>query len=149
MAILPRNTRVSGGCSRRDLRTGVTDAQAWAQHRAPGPGPGPGTDTDPGYRYRAPGPGTALTGDMAEENSEASSRFLFPFKPYSIQEEFMSALYDVLEEGKIGIFESPTGTNSSDVDGKEPEAKDLGAELDWITDFVQKKAERDLVDKLK
>ncbi|XP_048404347.1 ATP-dependent DNA helicase DDX11 isoform X1 [Stegostoma tigrinum] len=129
---------------------------------------------------------------MAEENSEASSRFLFPFKPYSIQEEFMSALYDVLEAGKIGIFESPTGTgkslslicgaltwlrdfeekkkveaaqlledhvpqqglshhtqNASDVDGKGPEAKVLGAELDWITDFVQKKAERDLVDKLK
>ncbi|XP_072408554.1 ATP-dependent DNA helicase DDX11 isoform X1 [Chiloscyllium punctatum] len=125
---------------------------------------------------------------MAEEKP----RFLFPFKPYSIQEDFMNALYHVLEAGKIGIFESPTGTGKSlslicgaltwlrdfeekkkleaaqlledhvpqqelcqdpqnpcGVDGKELEAKALGAELDWITEFVQKKAERDLVDKLK
>ncbi|XP_051886100.1 ATP-dependent DNA helicase DDX11 [Pristis pectinata] len=129
---------------------------------------------------------------MAEETGHTSSRFLFPFKPYSIQEEFMTALYNVLEEGKIGIFESPTGTgkslslicgaltwlkdfeekkkleaaqlledrlpqqwqsqdlqNSSDFSTKESEAKAPGGELDWITEFVQKKAERDLVDKLK
>lgn len=36
--------------------------------------------------------------------------FLFPFPPYSIQEEFMKHLYSALEEGKLGIFESPTGT---------------------------------------
>uniref|UniRef100_UPI00398E4C92 ATP-dependent DNA helicase DDX11 n=1 Tax=Pristiophorus japonicus TaxID=55135 RepID=UPI00398E4C92 len=129
---------------------------------------------------------------MAEEKPQASSRFLFPFKPYSIQEEFMTALYNVLEAGKIGIFESPTGTgkslslicgaltwlrdfeekkkleaaqlledrvplqgqsqdlqNSSGVGSKESVAKASGGELDWITEFVQKKAERDLVDKLK
>ncbi|XP_041072361.1 ATP-dependent DNA helicase DDX11 [Carcharodon carcharias] len=129
---------------------------------------------------------------MAEEKSHAAPRFLFPFKPYSIQEEFMTALYNVLEGGKIGIFESPTGTgkslslicgaltwlrdfeekkkleaaqlledrapqqglsqdlqNSSGVDCKGSEAKASGGELDWITEFVQKKAERDLVDKLK
>ncbi|XP_078076411.1 ATP-dependent DNA helicase DDX11 isoform X2 [Mustelus asterias] len=128
---------------------------------------------------------------MAEEKLQASSRFLFPFKPYSIQEEFMTALYNVLEAGKIGIFESPTGTgkslslicgaltwlrdfeekkkleaaqlledrapqqglsqdlqNSTAVNSKESGAKASG-ELDWITEFVQKKAERDLVDKLK
>ncbi|XP_038636561.1 ATP-dependent DNA helicase DDX11 [Scyliorhinus canicula] len=128
---------------------------------------------------------------MAEEKSHASSRFRFPFKPYSIQEEFMTALYNVIEAGKIGIFESPTGTgkslslicgaltwlrdfeekkkleaaqlfedrapqqglsqelqNSTSVDCKKSEAKASG-ELDWITEFVQKKAERDLVDKLK
>ncbi|XP_060695508.1 ATP-dependent DNA helicase DDX11 isoform X2 [Hemiscyllium ocellatum] len=129
---------------------------------------------------------------MAEEKSHTSPRFLFPFKPYSIQEDFMNALYHVLEAGKIGIFESPTGTgkslslicgaltwlrdfeekkkleaaqllehhvpqqrlsqdpqNPSGVDGKVSEAKASGAELDWITEFVQKKAERDLIDKLK
>ncbi|KAG9337298.1 hypothetical protein JZ751_028866 [Albula glossodonta] len=37
-------------------------------------------------------------------------RFPFPYKPYSIQEQFMEALYRTLDEGKIGIFESPTGT---------------------------------------
>ena len=36
----------------------------------------------------------------------------FPFPPYSIQNEFMNSLYDTLSKGKIGIFESPTGTVS-------------------------------------
>uniref|UniRef100_A0A4W3J3M5 ATP-dependent DNA helicase DDX11 n=1 Tax=Callorhinchus milii TaxID=7868 RepID=A0A4W3J3M5_CALMI len=113
---------------------------------------------------------------MAEEKSQASSKFPFPYKPYTIQEQFMTALYDVLEAGKIGIFESPTGTGKSlslicgaltwlrDFEEKKKleaaqlladrvsdklEAKASGGELDWITEFVQKKAERDLVDKLK
>lgn len=36
--------------------------------------------------------------------------FGFPFEPYSIQKDFMKELYKVLSDGKIGIFESPTGT---------------------------------------
>ncbi|XP_069759331.1 ATP-dependent DNA helicase DDX11 isoform X3 [Narcine bancroftii] len=128
---------------------------------------------------------------MAEEKDETTLKFPFPFKPYSIQEEFMTALYSVLDEGKIGIFESPTGTGKSlslicgaltwlrdfeekkkleaaqlledrlpqqwqsqdlqlsSVGSKESKSKSSGGELDWITEFVQKKAERDLVDKLK
>ena len=39
--------------------------------------------------------------------------FPFPFKPYSIQEDFMRDLYQCIETGKLGIFESPTGTVSS------------------------------------
>jgi chromosome transmission fidelity protein 1 len=39
--------------------------------------------------------------------------FPFPFEPYSIQRDFMKALYDVLEDGCCGIFESPTGTGKS------------------------------------
>ena len=38
--------------------------------------------------------------------------FGFPFEPYSIQKDFMTELYKVLSDGKIGIFESPTGTVS-------------------------------------
>lgn len=38
--------------------------------------------------------------------------FPFPFPPYDIQEDFMKTLYDVLENGGVGIFESPTGTVS-------------------------------------
>lgn len=38
--------------------------------------------------------------------------FPFPFSPYSIQKDFMTSLYAVLEERKLGIFESPTGTVS-------------------------------------
>ncbi|KAJ8733182.1 hypothetical protein PYW08_001480 [Mythimna loreyi] len=39
--------------------------------------------------------------------------FPFPFKPYEIQEKFMRELYSTLEEQKLGIFESPTGTGKS------------------------------------
>ena len=38
--------------------------------------------------------------------------FSFPFKPYDIQIDFMKKLYETLEGGNIGIFESPTGTVS-------------------------------------
>lgn len=35
--------------------------------------------------------------------------FHHPFEPYAIQQEFMSALYACIEDGCVGIFESPTG----------------------------------------
>eukprot|EP01102_Stenamoeba_stenopodia_P013873 TRINITY_DN4548_c0_g1_i3.p2 TRINITY_DN4548_c0_g1~~TRINITY_DN4548_c0_g1_i3.p2 ORF type:complete len:124 (+),score=33.86 TRINITY_DN4548_c0_g1_i3:93-464(+) len=34
----------------------------------------------------------------------------FPFDPYEIQQQFMDNLYRTLEDGGVGIFESPTGT---------------------------------------
>lgn len=36
--------------------------------------------------------------------------FDFPFPPYDIQQQFMKTLYSSLEDEKLGIFESPTGT---------------------------------------
>ncbi|XP_033490740.2 ATP-dependent DNA helicase DDX11 [Epinephelus lanceolatus] len=114
--------------------------------------------------------------------SGGRSQFPFPYQPYHIQEQFMQALYTALDQGKVGIFESPTGTGKSlslicgalswltDYEEKKrQEAAALlhegevalststaqssttssSAEPDWITDFVQKKAERDLVSKLK
>ncbi|XP_069484673.1 ATP-dependent DNA helicase DDX11 isoform X2 [Ambystoma mexicanum] len=116
--------------------------------------------------------------------------FPFPYQPYSIQEDFMAALYRVLESGKIGIFESPTGTGKSlslicgaltwlkdfEEKKKREESEALAGankemnrnertpdtfvhrsveqltsslEPDWITQFVQKKEERDMVDRLK
>jgi len=36
--------------------------------------------------------------------------FPFPFEPYSIQQDFMRDLYKCIEQGNLGIFESPTGT---------------------------------------
>ncbi|KAM8861765.1 ATP-dependent DNA helicase DDX11 isoform 6-T6 [Synchiropus picturatus] len=109
------------------------------------------------------------------------SSFPFPFQPYRIQEEFMRSLYGALDQGKVGIFESPTGTGKSlslicgaltwltDLENKKQQetaamlqdgeaalssscadpSTSSTAEPDWITDFVQKKAERDLVSKLK
>ncbi|KAJ8245621.1 hypothetical protein GJAV_G00272710 [Gymnothorax javanicus] len=123
----------------------------------------------------------------AADMEPGAVRFPFPYQPYSIQEEFMEALHRVLDEGKIGIFESPTGTGKSlslicgslawlrdHEERKRKEAAKLleeaesvgekesgqgsassstdassSAEPDWIRDFVEKRAERDLVSKLK
>jgi chromosome transmission fidelity protein 1 len=41
---------------------------------------------------------------------QRSHDFHHPYTPYAIQETFMEAVYQVLEEGKVGILESPTGT---------------------------------------
>ena len=38
--------------------------------------------------------------------------FHHPYTPYAIQETFMSTVYEVLGDGKVGILESPTGTVS-------------------------------------
>ncbi|XP_045444321.1 ATP-dependent DNA helicase DDX11 isoform X1 [Pipistrellus kuhlii] len=131
---------------------------------------------------------------MADKNQEIGGiHFPFPFTPYSIQKDFMAVLYQVLEDGKIGIFESPTGTGKSlslicgalswlrdfeqkkrqeeahllktgtapSSDGKDqppfilsshqktPDTLRPPGEPDWVTQFVQKKEERDLVDRLK
>ncbi|KAJ8790836.1 hypothetical protein J1605_020930 [Eschrichtius robustus] len=112
---------------------------------------------------------------MADKTEEAGGvHFPFPFTPYAIQKDFMAALYQVLEAGKIGIFESPTGTKKREEeerlleagadplnDGKDqapcpppschesPGSPRAAGEPDWVTQFVQKKEERDLVDRLK
>ena len=42
----------------------------------------------------------------------AKRDFHHPYRPYNIQYELMDALYDCINDGKVGIFESPTGTFS-------------------------------------
>jgi hypothetical protein len=53
-------------------------------------------------------------GDEAEKAQDQPSHdsrdFHHPYTPYSIQEMFMSTVYQVLKDGKVGILESPTGT---------------------------------------
>uniref|UniRef100_A0A9L0SIQ1 DEAD/H-box helicase 11 n=1 Tax=Equus caballus TaxID=9796 RepID=A0A9L0SIQ1_HORSE len=130
---------------------------------------------------------------MANKTPEVGDiHFPFPFTPYSIQKDFMAELYQVLEAGKIGIFESPTGTGKSlslicgalswlrDFEQKKrqeearlletgtlplkvgkdqppslssscqetPDVLRPAGEPDWVAQFVQKKEERDLVDRL-
>lgn len=36
----------------------------------------------------------------------------FPYEPYPIQQDFMEALYETIDAGQIGLFESPTGAAS-------------------------------------
>ncbi|CAO2654545.1 Nn.00g112780.m01.CDS01 [Neocucurbitaria sp. VM-36] len=48
---------------------------------------------------------------MDDDNKERD--FHHPYEPYAIQKDFMNAVYDCLEDGKVGIFESPTGTGKS------------------------------------
>lgn len=45
--------------------------------------------------------------------SATSVDFHHPYTPYDIQETFMKTVYQVLEESKVGILESPTGTVSA------------------------------------
>lgn len=43
----------------------------------------------------------------------APKNFHHPFEPYDIQQQFMEAVYQCIEQGNVGIFESPTGTGKS------------------------------------
>eukprot|EP01062_Namystynia_karyoxenos_P004217 TRINITY_DN11487_c0_g1_i8.p1 TRINITY_DN11487_c0_g1~~TRINITY_DN11487_c0_g1_i8.p1 ORF type:complete len:947 (+),score=302.80 TRINITY_DN11487_c0_g1_i8:93-2843(+) len=52
--------------------------------------------------------------------------FPFPFPPYQIQRDFMAKLWDCLEHGGIGIFESPTGTGKT--------LSLLNGALQWLRD---------------
>lgn len=62
---------------------------------------------------------------------EGTIVFPFPFKPYDVQEAFMQNLYSVLDSGKIGIFESPTGTGKS--------LSIICGSLKWLKDFQEKR----------
>lgn len=48
---------------------------------------------------------------MADKKEDRD--FHHPYEPYDIQRQFMNAVYDCLEHGNVGIFESPTGTGKS------------------------------------
>lgn len=48
-----------------------------------------------------------------DEIDDPDFKFYHPYVPYSIQIDFMRNLYDALQNFKIGIFESPTGTGKT------------------------------------
>ncbi|PRW20458.1 putative ATP-dependent RNA helicase DDX11 [Chlorella sorokiniana] len=56
----------------------------------------------------------------------------FPYPPYDIQLDFMSALYSALEAGGVGLFESPTGTGKT--------LSLICASLQWLHDQRQREA---------
>lgn len=57
--------------------------------------------------------------------------FHHPFTPYDIQQELMEAIYDCIEDGKVGIFESPTGTGKS--------LSLICASLTWLREHKRRK----------
>ena len=111
---------------------------------------------------------------VENESVEIPSDFPFPFEAYNIQKGFMSKLYECLELGKIGIFESPTGTGKSlsiicgalkwlrdyqeqqraelerlekiEIEMKSTKAND--GEFDWISEFKQKKEKEEELKKV-
>ncbi|KAK2157466.1 hypothetical protein LSH36_191g04084 [Paralvinella palmiformis] len=75
---------------------------------------------------------TCPTGQVDLKNVpiEIPETFMFPFEPYDIQKGFMEHLYKALELGKIGIFESPTGTGKS--------LSIICGALRWLKDHVER-----------
>ncbi|KAG9758161.1 ATP-dependent RNA helicase CHL1, partial [Aureobasidium melanogenum] len=80
---------------------------------------------------------------------ESAEKFYHPYEPYDIQLQFMRALYDCIEQGKIGIFESPTGTRKEfdesiaaiEGDDDEPEWMVQHSRDEKKNQVIQKRAE--------
>ena len=51
--------------------------------------------------------------DLEKSHLSAPNTFEFPFTPYKIQQDFMASLYDAIENRKLAVFESPTGTGKT------------------------------------
>ncbi|KAL4583896.1 hypothetical protein LXL04_008481 [Taraxacum kok-saghyz] len=74
-------------------------------------------------------------GEMEETRQKFSA---FPFTPYSIQIDFMNALYDSLDKGGIAMLESPTGTGKT--------LSIICSALQWLVDRKQRKNNDNTVD---
>lgn len=68
-------------------------------------------------------------------NQQDDRDFHHPYEPYEIQKQFMNAVYDCLEHGKVGIFESPTGTGKS--------LSLICGSLTWLRDHKRRTLEDD------
>ncbi|KAI7752029.1 hypothetical protein M8C21_009210, partial [Ambrosia artemisiifolia] len=74
-----------------------------------------------------------------EMGEEMRQKFrAFPYKPYTIQIDFMNALYDSLDKGGIAMLESPTGTGKT--------LSIICSALQWLIDRKQAQNNNSLVD---
>ncbi|KAL4973236.1 helicase C-terminal domain-containing protein [Aspergillus desertorum] len=103
---------------------------------------------------------------LSNMESSKPQRFNHPYSPYGIQIRFMQSLYECLEEGKVAIFESPTGTGKSLSlicgsltwlrDHKRKSFLDAvqnttydDNEPDWMVEFAKREAGRAITEKRK
>ncbi|KAL4995701.1 helicase C-terminal domain-containing protein [Aspergillus recurvatus] len=68
---------------------------------------------------------------LSNMKSPKPQAFNHPYSPYDIQVQFMQSLYQCLEEGKVAIFESPTGTGKS--------LSLICGSLTWLRDHKRKR----------
>lgn len=70
-----------------------------------------------GRTYSSAGVGGSSSGDSGGNTGGEAAighpSVPFPFEPYDVQRQLMGKIYETLEKGGIGIFESPTGTVSA------------------------------------
>uniref|UniRef100_U3JMF8 Helicase ATP-binding domain-containing protein n=1 Tax=Ficedula albicollis TaxID=59894 RepID=U3JMF8_FICAL len=78
---------------------------------------------------------SAVMESTGMESGAAAGRFPFPYAPYRIQEQFMQALYGALEAGRVGIFESPTGTGNK--------LSLICGALSWLRDWEEKRRQEE------
>ncbi|KAI9040495.1 DNA helicase [Aspergillus affinis] len=92
--------------------------------------------------------------DLPPENSN----FNHPYSPYDIQLQFMRALYTSLEEGKVAVFESPTGTvsDANPVHAMRKALQELVEntacdedEPEWMKEFAKRESSRAIAEKKK
>lgn len=74
---------------------------------------------------------TAIESSYAEQEG-----YYHPYTPYTIQRDFMSTLYSTLEEKKVGIFESPTGTGKT--------LSLICSSMSWLRDFNRREFEKEM-----
>ncbi|KAI5248997.1 hypothetical protein E4T43_01079 [Aureobasidium subglaciale] len=76
---------------------------------------------------------------------EAAKKFHHPYEPYDIQLQFMRTLYDCIEQGKVGIFESPTGEHLSLQRRLSGKSLSLACgSLTWLRDHKRKEFDESL-----
>ncbi|KAI1727352.1 ATP-dependent DNA helicase DDX11 [Ditylenchus destructor] len=67
------------------------------------------------------------------ESKTPENSFSFPYTPYPIQDQLMTAIYQAIDKRKVAIFESPTGTGKS--------LSTICASLTWLEHFEEKQQE--------
>ncbi|XVE88898.1 hypothetical protein DITRI_Ditri19aG0105800 [Diplodiscus trichospermus] len=72
------------------------------------------------------------------ENGGETKFAAFPYKPYSIQIDFMNALYRSLDKGGVSMLESPTGTGKT--------LSIICSTLHWVLDQRQKQKSEKIVE---